>query len=595
MTNGVAEVMALEPAVEADAYSLLIKKAFIEPIRTVSIIDDDYPSLDSMLRGFGGEQPESWKPQDIARLQGMLSMCRARERSWSVDVHDAKNFTIGTQIPTHLNHSDLVFLDYHLFDGDEGGVIARPVIKELASNNHFNLVVVHTSGIDGNIRSVFEQILAELLGPEKILPNGKIYTDVNEKILALAIDDELLDSMNRACDKLKAQSLLFSNRQNRDELQSIFAPFSADLAKELEDGVLEEDVFWWVLASKFEAKEFIGNPNGVTSFDWNGENDSNWISTGRIFITVVKKDATQDTEYLTEKLCSALQKAKPSPLLLMMARMRFELEENGLQEATKISQQKDLQAGWMSQLLKSEAKSRHIISRQILDKHWERMSKEANQRLSIFSNEIAEAFPGDRNEALKQLFGDDIQQSEDKIVAALNCYSCSRDISSHHLFTGHIIRFGDDEQSYEYWLCLTPACDLVPGQKSKGWQERLNTQNLPFKAVKLSSAKPKEAKDNANKNNYLWLNFDGEIRAFKFPSASENPEWEQMFAKNCGVFEKNQLTVSRIGSVGGELSIISNNATVVAELRYEYALNLLHRLGASLSRVGLDFVKSLWN
>lgn len=587
MTNAVVNA-----AVESDGYNSLIHKAFIEPIRTVSIIDDDYPSLDSMLSEHGGEKAD-WKPQDIARLQSMLKMCRETERSWSVDVHDAKNINVHKEIPSHLNHSDLIFLDYHLFQGDTDGEIARSIIQRLAKNNHFNLVVVHTSGIDGNIRSVFEQILFELIGPEKDLPNGKSFQEVNDAIENLAIDDDLIEGMDKACDKLKAQELLFKQDSCEEELHSLFEFFNDDLDRELEQGVSKEDVYWWILANKFREEEFIGNKLGVTTLNWVNEEESNWISTGKVFITVVKKDSSQGAEYLTSKLHQALKKAKPSPLLLMMARMRFELEENGLLEATKISQQKNLQAGWMSQLLKSEPASRHIICGRILDKHWERMSKEANQRLSAFSSEIVDAFPGDKDESLKLLFGNDIEDKKHEIVAALNCYSCSRDISSHHLFTGHIIRFGENEPSYEYWLCLTPACDLVPGQKSKGWQERLNIQNLPFKAVRLTTAKANEAIKNANKNNFLWLNIDGRICAFKYPGANENPEWEQMFAKSSGVLNDQKLMISRVHSDEAELAIDIKEATVVAELRYEYALNLLHRFGASMSRVGLDFVNAL--
>lgn len=588
MTSAIAETV-----VETAAYSSLIHKAFIEPIRTVSIIDDDYPSLDAMLSELREEKSDSWKPQDIVRLQHMLEMCRAQSRSWSVDVHDAKNINVDGTIPSYLNHSDLIFLDYHLFQGDDGGQIARPIIKELATNNHFNLVVVHTSGIDGKIRPVFEQILFELLGPEEILPNGKAYSDVDDAIEALALDEELTETMDKACDRLKAQELLSKNDSDLEEFKSIFAPFDSDIDNELEEGISKEEVYWWILASKFKKEEFIGNKHGVTSFNWTGEEESNWISTGKVFVTVVKKSSAQDSEYLTSKLSLALQEAKPSPLLLMMARMRFELEENGLLEATKISQQKDLQAGWMSQLLKSELESRHIICGQILDKHWERMSKEANQRLSEYSNEIVDAFPGDQKTSLRQLFGDKVLKRTNEIVAELNCYSCTRDISSHHLSTGHVIRFSEEEASIEYWLCLTPACDLVPGQKSEGWFKRLNVNNMPFKAVRLTSVTINKANGGATDNNYLWLNIDGSIEAFKYPSAGKIPEWEQMFAKDSGIFQNNQLTISRVKSNDGELAISSEKATVVAELRYEYALNLLHRLGASLSRVGLDFVKGL--
>ena len=33
-----------------------------------------------------------------------------------------------------------------------------------------------------------------------------------------------------------------------------------------------------------------------------------------------------------------------------------------------------------------------------------------------------------------------------------------------------------------------------------------------------------------------------------------------------------------------------NRSQVIAQLRYEYALNLLQKLGVSMTRIGLDFV-----
>jgi hypothetical protein len=43
-----------------------------------------------------------------------------------------------------------------------------------------------------------------------------------------------------------------------------------------------------------------------------------------------------------------------------------------------------------------------------------------------------------------------------------------------------------------------------------------------------------------------------------------------------------------LGSKG--LVMRKYQAQVVAQLRYEYALNLMQRLGTSMTRVGLDFV-----
>jgi hypothetical protein len=65
-----------------------------------------------------------------------------------------------------------------------------------------------------------------------------------------------------------------------------------------------------------------------------------------------------------------------------------------------------------------------------------------------------------------------------------------------------------------------------------------------------------------------------------------------MFAAHEGRFigDTETAEIRRISAVDGSLTLSDPaNVTVVAQLRYEYALNLLQRLGTTLSRVGLDF------
>ncbi|MCH1921668.1 hypothetical protein L9G15_19880 [Shewanella sp. A3A] len=182
-----------------------------------------------------------------------------------------------------------------------------------------------------------------------------------------------------------------------------------------------------------------------------------------------------------------------------------------------------------------------------------------------------------------------------------------------HLNTGSIIEIGN-----EYWVCLTPACDLVPGQKSSSWENRIGARYLPFKAVLLHEAKLSTANGNANSNEYVYLNLVDPtgLKAFSFTEGG-GPIWDTFYASNQGVFAKgNMIGLAQVREISSEnnsgehlqngeteateseisLSIKNVQAKVVAELRYEYALNLLQRLGANQTRVGLDFIEktSLW-
>jgi hypothetical protein len=164
------------------------------------------------------------------------------------------------------------------------------------------------------------------------------------------------------------------------------------------------------------------------------------------------------------------------------------------------------------------------------------------------------------------------------------------------LATGHIFKYDAD-----YWICLSPLCDLVPDQgASKRWKAHLGNF-MPFKAVKLLSLEEtKKAVKYATSNLCLFLELDGQLKCFGFvdpsgPQGDVNPHWEQMFAAEKGTFGNPasfQLSVIRSDPAGALKLSEPEAVPVVAQLRYEYALNLLQRLGNNLCRIGLDYVGS---
>lgn len=93
---------------------------------------------------------------------------------WLVDVHDGKKVAVDqdVSIAPYLHHSDLVILDYHL-DGDEGsGEKAINILRKLAENDHFNMVVVYTKGYrepGGDVDRVVLEIALGLSTPDASL------------------------------------------------------------------------------------------------------------------------------------------------------------------------------------------------------------------------------------------------------------------------------------------------------------------------------------------------------------------------------------------------------------------------------------------
>jgi hypothetical protein len=92
----------------------------------------------------------------------------------------------------------------------------------------------------------------------------------------------------------------------------------------------------------------------------------------------------------------------------------------------------------------------------------------------------------------------------------------------------------------------------------------------------------------------VFLQLDGVVKGFCFndPSSEASaPAWHMLFAERKGIFAIGfafRVLSTELGSKG--LVSRQYQAKVVSQLRYEYALNLMQRLGTSLTRVGLDFV-----
>ena len=80
---------------------------------------------------------------------------------------------------------------------------------------------------------------------------------------------------------------------------------------------------------------------------------------------------------------------------------------------------------------------------------------------------------------------------------------------------------------------------------------------------------------------------------------NSTPEWRLFHAENVGVFVADEdgclrfAASSTIAGDAGQLELRHGSARIVGQLRYEYALNLLHRLGGSLTRIGLDFLSGV--
>jgi len=135
------------------AYTRAVKETFeTKPLRTVLMIDDEFPSLGDMLAGEDGSNKFRQKDRALALYEGFRSRDMICDVENQVDEVRAERF----------RKSDLIILDYNLGPTENDNERALTVLRQLAGSKHFNTVVVYTA--DPHQDDVWLAVLASLAG-----------------------------------------------------------------------------------------------------------------------------------------------------------------------------------------------------------------------------------------------------------------------------------------------------------------------------------------------------------------------------------------------------------------------------------------------
>ncbi|MFT6908290.1 MAG: hypothetical protein ACJAS1_004987 [Oleiphilaceae bacterium] len=657
-------------ASEVFDYKPFLKEVYIDPIRSVTVIDDEYPTLEKLLvappheseaeinvelkitleadadvdevaetiakkvvkaiEAAEGKAVFEYADSDKKRLMDAIHTCRKPENNWMLDVHDGKdqNFE-GNQVASRLHHSDLLILDYHL-DGEEEGACEQSldILKHLAGNRNFNLVAVHTKGYDsakGSVNDVFLDIICSLQKmPEVSQLHGSPLALVNNAIDEWDIDvtgikEKLLNSISNL-DLLELCRIYGKNVASKALDSDIFNDFKTLYDEKPKDITINSMLLSkWLLSKKLEALAGRFGESNYQHFDWVQDADCNWVKTDDLFVTILGKKETSVGE-IPDHILNALNNWMPHPHKLILTKLRHEIDQNGISAAQNILNKEYLQAAWLQALLSSDDVSVNSKSWGVITKLWEELAYEIKPSISEFVTRLSKELR-DANESgkISELFiSEDVFAKTEMQTVHSNCFNCSKNIDGYHLTTGHILKIEST-----YWLCLTPVCDLEPGQKDFGYKDY-----MPVTLVQLYNAKSAWKLSKSNMYQALGLDektqpkvTDGDVMAQVLKQATENhllfvrlgdntdeitylsftvsldgksnPKSKEYLVSEKGIFdeETKNLILYRADICNEEkVPVMAQyKATVVAELRYEYALNLLQRLGISKSRVGLEF------
>ena len=538
-------------------YAKFIEEAFVKPIRSVLIVDDDYPTLDEILnqeiaKKGGGEPPATNKTwyRNPERIKRMIDGFRKPERPLLVDIHDGANVDAkgDAKVASHLHQSDLLVLDYELDKTRSGdGARAIEILRGLIANDHFNLVVVHTSE---DLDKAYQAIILGLLGPMEISLTDE-ERDLVDRLIADREDLEegILDALHGAVivdQYLHARLHPDTYLRTMGKKEQPYAAF-AGLADEANWDNDQRKLVLRRLLSDAESQLLpLLNGTSAAGLKWS-KSAVKWVKAESVFIAFSNKS---DHDDLFADLQTALEAWNPAPSRLFMAKQRAEMDDYGVVAQTEALERQHALAHWYARLLRSEGDERRWLIAESVGRHSDQLLNTILRRVEIFASGLVEAESKAAGEDVdarcQQHFSVDLskEQSKKRAEREHNAFVSSKAPEGWHLTTGHVFTVDDN-----YWICLSPACDLVPG---KGATRNADFgDRLQFMAVKLHPVAADRDHD-VNSNLYLFLTLEGEVKKFCFNSQGKDstaPIWHTFYAERRGLLDQNfNFKVSVMGA-----------------------------------------------
>ena len=480
-----------------------IHKAYLASIRTVILVDDGFPPYDRLgsavptmhleaealpdakpaevTKGqtafidppvteaaaqpvdppaMGAVEPQP--PKEYERAKVLWKACR--DRGYLCDIDDGAQLV--NSIPPHILQSDLVVLDYHL-QGDDPSR-ALELLGHLAGSDHARLVVVYTA--DKGLDEVHRRVIAQLRGAK---PLDKL---LNKEQLAQWQDLDWTPELSTTAIDL----FIRGDREWKkdEELRA------ALIAKKVSSA---DSSFWMEVA--FE--NFLTEKYGVSPVGKGGPRrvDASipgavryWVYTDNLFVaflTKTRENLIEGSEVF-DTLAEALEDWNPPYLPMLLAYARGAVARGGFRSESRILSDLELQAGWLYHAVAGDEEERPDRLRGLFDRLLARHSEALLNDIAGFGENC---FPDldDAPDAVAKLKWAKAKvpgcaKSKDwHIIHRLNEFLATQ-IVGKFVETGTLFVPETQEGELSYaWICVTPACDLVPRQpRTDTWERQLH-------------------------------------------------------------------------------------------------------------------------
>ena len=543
-------------------YNKLVLQTYVDPIRSVVMIDDNFPMYTELLeqcdRGLQPNFPSSTKTY----LKILCDLCK--EHRWTYHI---ENKLPDDSVEPAYN-ADLIFLDFKFGEGDDGER-AINTIKHYCFSKRFNFFVIYT---EDSAQKVFSKIVESLgyrsaesndAAEEKILEIDIDHPGFSGEILSIAQDnyyEYIIDLKN-------GKKIIFDQIKLKLEAIGINCGKTACQCTQ------------WAIArvASLSTNKSLNIPiEGKFSID------CNWLQIGYLFLTVITKNISLSSTDLLNKIIASVYAWHPSPGQLIMKDAKNQIDDFCVLDLFPSVKQ---EIAWFYFTYISDKK--FMSSNDILNNLMDLVKDNLKNRLHDNFCELTPA------RQIQDFYPANNSTNED-LVLDINIYNSTLPLKEPtHISTGMI--FKDNANESSYWICMTQACDLVPSQNSLKW---VIGDFKPITFVKLYSQKRDNALSNATRGNTVFFE-DGKDKKHLciFSNASEdrisNPHYETFFVPQKGkITSPADIKIYKIAHdpLTQKLVFLEHSFSVVTQLRQEYASMLLQKISNHKARIPVNYI-----
>lgn len=556
----------------------LIREAFIDPIRFALLLDDKFPLYTKMA-------DNDFDPAlDNAKAKALFELCRSQ--GWLCDIDNRGSVAEEFEAQKHLHQSDLLILDFNLDPADQNDpTAALKIIQRLAASDHFNLVVVYTTADTG---IVTRDIVFSLGGgapiAEPAIEEARRSLEELDEAPAQAIADALSWPVIENYLKGSSQGTKAADLRAQLGAAQIVGRLQTEMVNYLAFERMRKRLRPEVFASRRPERPVDSSLGRVGS--------ARWATQDNVFVAVVNKQ--EEPGILINRLVEALEAWDPSPLRVMMMQARAAIEKAGSLADQKVLETSRLQAGWLLHILlgKTEADRRESVG-ELYGRLFQRLAGKAEPSITEFGMKVIGPVPDDPVATARTLAGAPHNLAAAKIFHALNEHLAS-DVCPDGPMTAGVIFKGGGGDDEAYWMCASPACDLIPGQNRNGWDGELNPLR-PASVVRMRIIKKEPAVANsleeADRGRHVFLLLNGKEVAFQvIEEKSRQMELETVFLDGDGLIVDGAFKghIVKLNADGAPV-FKGVDFRVMAKLRPDYANRILTQSGQQRSRIGVDF------